>query len=298
MPDFASEFVTTADGVRLHTRCYGRPSNATLPVICLAGLTRNAADFDALATALAGDAQHPRRVLALDYRGRGESGYDPNPANYNLPTELGDVLTVATTLKALPAVFVGTSRGGLLTMLLGVVQPAAIAGAVLNDIGPAVETAGLMRIKGYVGKLPKARTFEEAAATIQHLFASQFPALTAADWLAYAKRTFTLKNGALLPNYDINLAKSLDGVNFDKLPLLWNEFDAFPPVPLMVIRGANSDVLSASTVDAMRVRRPTMETVVVQDQGHAPLLAEPDTVGRIVDFVVRCDSDSRSRAAQ
>jgi len=288
---FASTFISAPDGLRLHARCYGRRASRALPVVCLPGLTRTAADFDALALALANDAARPRWVIALDYRGRGASDYDRDPANYNFHVELADVLAVVTALDALPAIFVGTSRGGLLTMLLAVARPSAIAGAVLNDIGPVVEPQGLMRIKGYVGKLPQPRNFEEAAEILRRLFDAQFPKLAAADWLTNARRSFKRHGGALVPTYDVNLAKTMEGVDFEKpLPPLWKEFDALATAPLMVIRGANSDILTSATVEAMQARQPQMETLEVADQGHAPLLAEPDTIARIAGFVGRCDN--------
>ncbi|MEI9805220.1 MAG: alpha/beta hydrolase [Pseudolabrys sp.] len=283
----SSVFISGPDGLRLHARCYGRRSAATLPVLCLPGLARTAADFELLAEALAGP--HDRRVIALDYRGRGLSDYDRDPANYSFQVEIADVLAVATALEALPAIFIGTSRGGILTMLLGALRPTAIAGVVLNDIGPVIEPKGLMRIKGYVGKLPQPRNYEEAAEILRRLFDAQFPKLTHDEWLTSAHRTFKEQNGALVPVYDVNLAKTMEGIDFERpLPPLWAQFDALRHVPLMAIRGANSDLLSAETVTAMRSRRDAMETLEIPDQGHAPLLAEADTIARIAAFVASC----------
>ena len=284
-----SIFVTAPDGLRLHVRCYGRASAAGIPVVCLPGLARTAADFDALATELSRDGPHPRRVIALDYRGRGLSQYDRDPANYSLPVELADVLAVVTALEAFPAVFIGTSRGGILTMLLAAVRPSAIAGAVLNDIGPVIEPQGLMRIKSYVGKMPEPRTFEEGSDILRRLFQSQFPRLGPDDWLAGARRVFKEENGRLVTTYDPKLATALAGVDLERpIPDLWKEFDALASVPVMIIRGANSDILSAHTIEAMRTRHPALETMEVPEQGHAPLLAEVNTIARIDAFVGRC----------
>jgi pimeloyl-ACP methyl ester carboxylesterase len=289
-----STFISAPDGLRLHARCYGARSAPATPVVCLPGLARTEADFEPLAGALAADVNHPRRVVALDYRGRGQSEYDRDPANYSFQTELADVLAVVTALDCLPAILIGTSRGGILAMLLGAMRPSTIAGVVLNDIGPVIEPQGLMRIKGYVGKLPEPRSFEEGAEILRRLFDVQFPKLTADDWLASARRAFKQDNGRLVPTYDVNLAKTMEGVDFEKpMPPLWAQFDALANIPVMAIRGANSDILSAATVDAMRARRDALETLEVPDQGHAPLLAEADVIARIVDFAGRCD---RARA--
>jgi len=176
-------------------------------------------------------------------------------------------------------------------MLLSAVRPSAIAAAVLNDIGPVIEPQGLMRIKSYVGKLPQPRTFEEGAEILRRLFGPQFPKLGQADWLASARRAFKEEKGRLVTTYDVRLANALNGVDAERpVPTLWKEFDALADVPLMVIRGANSDLLSVATVEAMRARRTALETMEVPDQGHAPLLADADTISRIVAFVGQCDS--------
>ena len=284
-----STFISAPDGLRLHARCYVGRNAPGNPVVCLPGLARTAADFEKLATALSQQAPHPRRVIALDYRGRGLSAYDPDPANYSFPVELADLLAVITALEATPAIFIGTSRGGILAMLLAAVRPNAIAGVVLNDIGTVIEPQGLMRIKSYVGKLPEPHTFEEGAEILRRLFNHQFPKLGADDWLANAHRTFKQSGDRLATTYDVRLATTLQGIDFEKpMPPLWKEFDALSHVPVMVIRGANSDILSTATVEAMRARRSALKTLEVPDQGHAPLLAEAATISKIASFVDHC----------
>jgi pimeloyl-ACP methyl ester carboxylesterase len=286
-----SRFITAPDGLSLHVRCYGTAAiTPHLPVLCLPGLTRNEADFEPLARHLSVDAERPRRVFALDSRGRGRSGYDPDWRNYNPAVELADVIAVINTLALERAVFVGTSRGGILTMLMAATQPALIAGALLNDIGPVIEPEGLMRIKGYVGRMRQPANLAEGAAILREQFGAQFPHLEERDWLAWADRNWKHRPGGLVARYDPALAETLKDLTPDQpIPDLWAQFDLLPQVPLMVVRGGLSDILSAQTVHAMRARRPDIAVVEIADQGHAPLLAEAGIMSRIGDFIRRCD---------
>ena len=282
-----SRFTAASDGLALHALDYGDPRSDRLPVVCLPGLSRTAEDFTPLATALAKE----RRVLALDLRGRGRSGYDRDPKNYKIAVETDDVLTVMTALAVGPAIFVGTSRGGLVTMTLATKRLDLIAGVVLNDIGPVVDTAGVIRIKSYVGKLAQPATYQEGADILRGISDNQFPGLTAADWLAAAKRAWREDGGRLIVTYDPALTRTLETVSPDKpFPTLWNEFDAMAEVPLMVVHGANSDILSTATITAMEARRPDMEVVTVPDQGHAPLLSDTRTIAAIAAFAAKCDA--------
>jgi len=295
MAEYASHFVTAPDDLKLHIRAYGSAGAGHLPLVCLPGLARHSADFHRLATVLSADRGVPRRVYAMDYRGRGQSNWDYNPANYNAGIEVMDLITVLKALGIGPAVFIGTSRGGILTMLLAAVQPQSIAGAVLNDNGPVIEPAGLARIKGYVGKLPPPADLHEAAEMLRRLFGAQFTALTADDWTAWAVRNFEERDGRLVPTYDPALAHNLAAVDVSRpIPDLWPQFDALAGVPLMLIRGVNTDLLSSETVTAMRERRPDLHVMEVPGQGHAPLLMEDDIIARVGQFAALCD---RLRAA-
>jgi pimeloyl-ACP methyl ester carboxylesterase len=284
-----SLFVTAQDGLRLHVCEYGTRSAPGRPVVCLPGLARTAADFDELAPALA-EGPPPRHVIAIDSRGRGHSDHDADHANYNCTVELGDIVSVLIALGVGPAIIVGSSRGGILAMLLATMHPTAIAGVVLHDVGPVMEAKGIARIKGYVGKLPHPRSFKEGADVLRRLMSAQFPNLTAEQWLGAAQRTWHFKQGALKPAYDFGIANALAGIDIElPMPSMWNEFDALAGVPMLVIRGANSDILTAATVAAMRERRASMELIEVADQGHAPLL-EGELVRQIVRFVIDCES--------
>ena len=290
---FANAFVTAQDGAMLHVRCYGSRHASAHSVVCLPGLARTAADFHPLATALAADPASPRLVLALDYRGHGQSQYDRNHNHYTIRVALADLSAVLAALEITSATVVGTSFGGILAMMLAVLPPVAVSGVILNDIGPVLEPAGLMRIKNYVGKLPIARNFKEGAEILRWLFEAQFTKLSPDDWMAFAQRTWREDHGTLVPTHDPKLARVLRGMSLERIPTLWDQFDALARIPLMVIRGANSDMLASTTLNAMLARRDQLEVVIVPDQGHAPLLAEAKVISRIAAFVASCNVAAR-----
>ena len=288
--EFSSVFVAAPDGLRLHVRRYGSPAPLARPVVCLPGLARTGADFHGLAAALAADPVAPRLVVAVDYRGHGRSQYDRHSGNYRLSVFLADVVAVLTALELAPAVFVGTSQGGLIAMLLAVEQPTALAGVVLNDIGPVMDPRGLLRIRRHVGQLPVPRSFAEGGEVLRWLMGAQFPRLEPHDWNALARRTWREHGGRLVPDYDVKLARTLRRANLERPPTLWPEFDALARVPLMIVRGANSDMLASTTLQAMLERRTQLDVAVVADQGHAPLLAEARLIRHIAGFTASCDA--------
>lgn len=293
---FRDVYCQSADGLKLHAKVIGPDNGTALPVLCLPGLTRTTDDFDDIARAIATNPAAPRKVVAVDYRGRGLSDYDPDPAKYTVPVELGDVLTIAASLGISRAILLGTSRGGLISMALAAAQPQLLAGVILNDIGPALEIGGLMKIKGYIANPPPRQTWDEAAGGLKELFGSAFPSLSDAEWMAWARRAFREKaGGGLERTYDLKLAHTLDGLDpANPLPQVWELFDKLAGVPVMLIHGGLSDLLSLQGVQDMIARRPDIDLVTVADQGHAPLLADEPTTDRIVAFCARCDGATAS----
>lgn len=288
---FRSVFVSAQDGLRLHARDYGDRAWSALPVVCLAGLTRNSGDFDALALAFSTDTDRPRRVVALDYRGRGLSGRDPDWQRYDVRIEAEDTLAVLAALGVGEAVFVGTSRGGLVSMAVAAMRPGVLKGVVLNDIGPVIEGRGLIRIRSYVGKLSPPRTLEEAADMLRKVSDAQFPSLSREDWLVLASGSWTEKDGKLISSYDPALMKGLEKMDLEApLPQLWGLFEGLKDMPVLAMRGANSDLLSPETFAEMAKRHPGLSRWTVPGQGHAPLLRDQPTIARIKRFVAEVEA--------
>lgn len=286
-PGGARDFhYSSSDGLTLYARDYGDPLSPWLPVVCLSGLTRNSRDFADLAAHLSGHRHRPRRVVCFDYRGRGRSQYDRDIGNYNPLTEMTDVLDGMAALGIARAVIIGTSRGGIIAMLMAVARPSVLAGVVLNDVGAVIEPRGLVRIKSYVGRIPPPNDWGDAVAILKRIHGASFPALGAEEWDAFARGTFRDEDGRPAVDYDPALADTLSGIEFDKpAPSLWNEFRALRAVPVLTIRGANSDLLSPETVAAMAADHPRFDSVTVPGQGHPPLLRQPQYLQRISAFI-------------
>jgi pimeloyl-ACP methyl ester carboxylesterase len=286
---------TARDGLRLYARHYPAPHSNRRSVICLPGLTRNARDFHTLALALSQAPDSPREVYALDYRGRGQSDYATDGKTYNVFTELNDVLDFMTLAGLGNAAVVGTSRGGILAMIMGAVRPATIGAVILNDIGPVIDLPGLVRIAGYVGRVPVPLNWPEAAEIVKGMNAALFPKVSDAEWAELAQQWFEDKGGRPAQGYDPKLAQVLS-LN-QPIPNLWPQFLSLKHVPVMAIRGANSDLLSPKTLDEMARRHPNITTLTVADQGHAPLLRDAPTISAISDFLVRCEAQKSLHAS-
>lgn len=284
---YRSHFIAASDGLKLHVREYGDPNSSRVPVLCLAGLTRNALDFAPLAEALSA---RGHRVIAPDYRGRGLSDRDPDPARYDIPVELDDVFTVCTALDVGSAAIVGTSRGGLLAMAIGAAKPEFLRGVVLNDVGPILEVEGLRRIAAYVGKIKPPRDWDEAIATLKTIQGEAFPALDETDWRALAEGSFVEKDGGLVSSYDLALMDGLAKLDLSQpLPPLWVYFDAIGHVPVLALRGENSPLLSQETFEAMAERHPQLQSLLIRGQGHVPLLRDALSIDAIIRFIATLD---------
>ena len=285
-------YVSSADGLKLHLLDAGPHDASRLAVVCLPGLARTNEDFRELIEALAFDANNPRRVLALSSRGRGLSDRDPKPENYSIPIELNDVLTVLAATAIERAVFVGTSRGGILTMALSAAKPQAIAGAVLNDIGPAIEMRGLLRIQSYVGKLPQPKDWNDAVRVLKTVMEAEFPAFSADDWLRYVRLTWQDSKNGIVGRSDPAISFNLREIDPAKsAPPLWPLFEGLKSVPLLVFRGEHSDLLSRETVTEMIAHHPAMQAIEVAGVGHPPVFWNERTIAPIRDFVARCDTN-------
>ncbi len=288
---FEERIVETVDGLTIYARDYPPLLPETgLPVICLHGLTRNSRDFEVVAPRIAALG---RRVIAADMRGRGKSANDPDPAHYVPAVYAQDVLALMDKLGVAKAVFVGTSMGGLITMVLAALAPDRIAASVLNDVGPRLNMSGLARISAYVGRTQAVDSWAEAAEAVRATQGSAFPERTddEAFWQTFARRTFrTREDGRLEFDYDPLIALAFADFDEDAPPPdLTPLFSALAQKPLLSVRGGLSDLLADDVVALMRELKPDLETVTVDNIGHAPTLEEPEAWDALLDFLAKAD---------
>lgn len=273
---YEDRFWTSSDGLGLHYRNYPGPEtegdgSAKLPVLCLHGLTRNARDFAGLAEALSAT----RRVIVPEMRGRGQSGYASNSDTYSPIIYVADVEKLLAEQGIERFVAVGTSMGGLMTMLMAAMKPGRIAAVVMNDIGPEIDPGGVARISGYVGQGRSYPTWVHAARGLAEAHNAAFPDYDLDQWLELTKRTMVVsQSGRIVFDYDMAIAEPFAKPGNAAPPNLWLAYEALRDVPMLLVRGELSDLLSPDTVKQMGVLNPAMQTVTVPRVGHAPTLDE------------------------
>ena len=272
---WADHYWWSADGIRLHCRLYGATDHddGSLPILCLPGLTRNARDFDALAPALASGGP----IAAVDFRGRGDSGYAKDAMTYVPLTYVQDVALLLDSLKWQRFAVIGTSLGGLVAMLLAGTMPGRFAGAVLNDVGPELGADGIARIRSYVGSAASQPTWLHAARQTADLNAAVFPNYDIHDWLRMVHRTHRLTaEGRIVADYDKQIAAPFRLPGGEAGIDLWPAFDVLAAHPLLIVRGALSDILEPATAEKMLARATDAALCTMAGLGHAPTLDEPE----------------------
>jgi pimeloyl-ACP methyl ester carboxylesterase len=281
-------FITVRDGLKLHVTHWPAVRSSGRPVMCLPGLTRNSRDFADIAASLSAGPDG-RDVFALDARGRGLSDHDRDWRNYSIPAETQDVIDVMTALGLHDAALLGTSRGGLVSMALAAIQPGMIGAVVLNDIGPVIERAGLVRIAGYVGRMPLPLSWKDAGRMVGDVSRKAFPAVAEDNWEKVARAWFNEKDGRPAPGYDPQLGKSFSPTDATPPPL-WAQFGALKHAAMLAVRGETSDILAHATTIEMQARHPNCARLEVKGEGHAPLLMDKATIGVIAQFLKDADA--------
>lgn len=280
-------FAGASSNLRLHAEIQG-PRNAPLSVLCLHGLTRNVADFEVIA----GHLSARYRVIAADQRGRGKSQWDRETANYRPMTYVADMFALLDHLAVERVALIGTSMGGIVAMLMGAMQPTRLAGIVLNDIGPEVPEAGLRRLRLSLNDRKPSATWAEAALQSRRLNGMAFPHYADAQWDAFARRTYVEdSDGRPVAAFDPAILEGLNEADPNAVPPnLWAQWELLASIPILAIRGALSDIISAETLSAMAARHPKLTALTLANRGHAPMLDEPAAVAAIDEFLKRLET--------
>lgn len=279
---FEERTFTSQNGLRLYFRDYGPRDSRRATALCLPGLTRNSRDFHEVALRLAAD----RRVLCPDYRGRGRSDYDPDWRNYDARVIADDLRHLLAATNTHGAVMIGVSLGGLIAIGLAAVVPSTVRAVVLDDVGPEVETSGMGRILEWIRNTPPQPDWEHAARAVRLAFPN-LSIKTEAGWISFAQATYKLgADGRLWADWDPQLIKPYE--DHGAVPAdLWALYRGARSVPMLAVRGGESDLLSAATFRRMKVEKPDLVQVTVPGVGHAPTLTEPEVAPALAEFVAR-----------
>ncbi len=280
---YVEKYYSSHDGLKLYYRDYNQGNSDKLPLLCLHGLTRNAKDFDKFARHFS---QH-RRVIALDMRGRGQSEYDPNYKNYQIPVYAQDVQTFLKHENLEQIIAVGTSMGGLISMAIGASMPDIFKAIILNDIGPEIDPVGIERISGFVGNGVVLQDWQQAINGMKVLCGNLFPDYGLDDWETFTQNTFReRKDGTVVADYDQTIGNAMREVDDSVVPVdLWAIFSSLSPISVMTLRGENSDILSNETLEKMAEIHPKLTKLTIKDRAHTPDLTEDISLSEISKFI-------------
>jgi pimeloyl-ACP methyl ester carboxylesterase len=282
---YEERYYESSDGLKLYYRDYKGPPTP-LPVLCIPGLTRNSRDFEFIAAHIA----RSRRVIVTDLRGRGKSDHDNDPRHYSVAIEAADMIRLLDSADIGKAIVLGTSRGGIVALTMAATRPDRLEGVILNDIGGELEPSGLSRIWEFVGREPPMPSWDAAVAALKRSCIAEFPDVDNARWLEFAHALYREDNGQIVPDYDPKLGDSLRKnipkilPNGPAVPL-WPLLSALAQFPVLTLRGENSDLLSAATLEKMHALKPDLASATVAGRGHAPFLDEPEAVTAIDRFL-------------
>lgn len=283
LAEYSDEYFTNPDGLQQHYRDYNHAGPDAPVVLCMPGLTRNARDFEDIADHLSDRC----RVICVEQRGRGLSDWDPEPSRYLPVTYVGDMMALLDHLGVAEVIAIGTSLGGLMTILIQAMHPGMLKAAVINDIGPEIDPKGIARIKSYVGKGTPPQNWDEVLEAVKKANNGVYPNFTDEEWLWFAHKLYDDKDGKPTPMYDPAISQNFENEDSQSAPDLWPVFRALHSIPTVVLRGEISDILSAETLDRMAAEHPDLVPVTVPGLGHVPLMREPESKQAIDALIAR-----------
>lgn len=281
MTTYSDEYFTNPDGLKQYYRDYNTAPKGAPTVLCMPGVSRNSRDFSELADYLSSRC----RVICVDQRGRGNSEWDPDPDRYRPDVYVADMMALLAHIEVKQVISIGTSLGGLMTMMMAAMHPGILKAAVINDIGPEIDPRGLARIAGYLGKGTPPETWADAVALVKAGGTAAFPTFTDDDWEWFTHKHYVEENGKVTVQYDPDINKNFDKTATEAPMDLWAVFGLMAIVPTLVLRGELSDILAQKTLDKMARTHPDLTPVLVKDRGHTPLMDEPESLAAIDDLL-------------
>lgn len=284
MLNYTENYFTNPDGLKQFYRDYNYAPPKAPTVLCMPGLTRNSRDFSEIAEHLATTC----RVICVDQRGRGLSAWDPDPSRYRPNVYVADMMALLAHLKVSKVIAFGTSLGGLMTILISALHPGTLIGAIINDIGPVVDPAGIIRIKSYVGKGKPPTTWAEAVKIVKGANTGVYPKFTELDWDALTQKLYRLEGDVPVQLYDPAISQNFENTSDQSAPDLWGVFSTLYTIPVVTLRGALSDILSDATLREMVHKHPDLIPVTVADKGHVPMMTEPECIAAIDILIKKC----------